>query len=467
MIKRNQKLINILNMLSDCMLIFFSYYLALFFRFVVLDGKISLILWEYPYSLAMAIYSLFIVFIYRVCRMYGSYRFKAMGEENLTILSINGLGIIILMALMYILRLTDFSRGVFVLYWIISSLAIVAKRFVIRYVLYHYRRLGYNQKHVILVGNGHLALQYVNDLNNNTHVGVKVDGYVGSDKNDGLGKYLGTYEELENILAKTDIDELVVALESHEINFIKHVIDCADKEGVRLSLIPFFNDYFPSHVRIERLGKSKLIDMRATPLDNILGATLKRIMDIVGSGLGLLVLSPFMIAVAIGVKLSSPGPVFFKQDRIGLNKKPFKMLKFRSMRVNDRETTGWSTNKDPRKTLFGSIIRKFSIDELPQLINVLKGDMSLVGPRPEVPHYVRQFKENVPLYLVRQQVRPGMTGWAQVNGLRGDTSIEERVKHDIWYIENWSLWLDIKILFMTVLGGWINSEEISVGRKDK
>ena len=132
------------------------------------------------------------------------------------------------------------------------------------------------------------------------------------------------------------------------------------------------------------------------------------------------------------------------------------MLKFRSMQVNDNETTGWSTDKDPRKTRFGSIIRKFSIDEIPQLINVLKGDMSLVGPRPEVPYYVRQFKEDVPLYLVRQQVRPGMTGWAQINGLRGDTSIEERVKYDIWYIENWSLWLDIKILFLTFFKGFVN-----------
>ena len=293
-----------------------------------------------------------------------------------------------------------------------------------------------------------------------------MDGYVSKVEKDGLGKCLGSYEELESILQENDIDELVVALEPHEIHFMKYVIGCADKEGVRLSLIPFFNDYFPSNVRIEKLGKSKLIDMRATPLDNILGATLKRVMDIVGSAAGLIILSPLLIVIAMGVKLSSPGPVLFKQDRIGLHKKPFKMLKFRSMRVNDSETTGWSTNKDPRKTLFGSIIRKFSLDELRQLVNVFKGDMSLVGPRPEVPHYVRQFKEDVPLYLVRQQVRPGMTGWAQINGLRGDTSIEERVKYDIWYIENWSLWLDIKILWKTVFGGWMNSEEIAVNRKE-
>ncbi len=448
-------------MLSDYILLFFSYYLALFFRFIVLDGKISLILWKFPYSLAMAVYSAVVVFVYRVCHMYGSYRFKAMGEENVSILSINGVGVITLMATMYILRMSDFSRGVLVLYWILSSLTIIVKRIVVRYILHHYRKLGYNQKHVIIVGNGHHAFQYIEDLKRNPQYGIIVDGYVSKVEKEALGDCLGSYEELEQILQEHEIDELIVALEPHEIHFMKDVINCADKEGVRLSLIPFFNDYFPNNVRIEKLGKSKLIDMRATPLDDILGATLKRLMDVIGSGLGLIILSPLMLVLAIGVKLSSPGPVLFKQDRIGLNKKPFKMLKFRSMRQNDTETTGWSTDKDSRKTFFGSIIRKFSLDELPQLYNVWKGDMSLVGPRPEVPHYVRQFKEDVPLYLLRQQVRPGMTGWAQIHGLRGDTSIEERVKYDMWYIENWSLWLDIKILVKTVFGGLVNNEKIN------
>ena len=171
--------------------------------------------------------------------------------------------------------------------------------------------------------------------------------------------------------------------------------------------------------------------------------------------------SPVMLAVAIGVKLSSPGPVLFRQERIGLNKKPFMMYKFRSMRVNTEENTAWSTNADPRKTRFGSLIRKFSLDELPQFFNVLKGDMSLVGPRPEIPFHVEHFKEEIPRYLVRQQVRPGCTGWAQVNGLRGDTDIAERIRYDIWYIENWTVALDLKIIFRTVFGGkMINDEKL-------
>ena len=184
-------------------------------------------------------------------------------------------------------------------------------------------------------------------------------------------------------------------------------------------------------------------------------------MDIIGSLILIVCTSPLMLFAAVGVKLSSPGPILFRQERVGLNKKPFYMYKFRSMRVNDRQTTGWSTNSDPRKTKFGSFIRKFSIDELPQFFNVLKGDMSLVGPRPEVPYHVEHFKEEIPRYLVRQQVRPGCTGWAQIHGLRGDTDIAERIRYDIWYIENWTVALDIKIIFRTVFGGkMVNDEKL-------
>ena len=184
-------------------------------------------------------------------------------------------------------------------------------------------------------------------------------------------------------------------------------------------------------------------------------------MDVGGSLVLIVLTSLIMLWVAIGVMLSSPGPIIFKQERVGLNKRPFMMYKFRSMRVNAAEDSAWSTNSDPRKTRFGSIIRKFSLDELPQFFNVLKGDMSLVGPRPEIPFHVEHFKEEIPRYLVRQQVRPGLTGWAQINGLRGDTDIAERIRYDIWYIENWTVALDIKILFRTVFGGkMVNDEKI-------
>jgi len=314
---------------------------------------------------------------------------------------------------------------------------------------------------VIVVGDGHLAQQYVEDIRMNPHLGITVDGYVSAAEKPGLGKHIGCYEDMEWILQNRELDELVVALEPSEVHFMPQILAAADKEGVPLSLIPFFNDYIPSQPTIEALGNTRLIDMRATPMDHLGWAVVKRAMDIVGA-LVLIVLSgPVMLAVAIGVRISSPGPVIFRQERVGKNKKPFEMLKFRSMRITGTEDTGWSTHDDPRKTKFGSMIRKYSLDELPQFFNVLKGDMSLIGPRPEVVYHVNHFKEEIPRYLVRQQVRPGITGWAQVNGLRGDTSIEERVKYDIWYIENWSIWLDVKILLMTVFGGMVNPEKIS------
>jgi exopolysaccharide biosynthesis polyprenyl glycosylphosphotransferase len=237
------------------------------------------------------------------------------------------------------------------------------------------------------------------------------------------------------------------------------VIQACEKTGCKLSLIPFYADYMPSHPQIDSLNGLPLINLRRIPLDNLGNAFLKRAMDVVGSLLLIVVTSPLMLFAAVGVKLSSPGPIIFKQKRVGLNKKEFYMYKFRSMKVNAASDTAWSTNSDDRKTRFGSFIRKCSIDELPQFFNVLKGDMSLVGPRPELPHYVEQFKEEIPLYMVKHQVRPGITGWAQVCGLRGDTSIEDRIRHDVYYIENWTLLFDIKILFLTLFKS-VNREKL-------
>lgn len=313
------------------------------------------------------------------------------------------------------------------------------------------------QEHYILVGNGRQAKQYLQDIANAPYSGIVIDGYVSKVEKPELGKCLGSYEELESIVDSLNPDGLVVALEPHETQFMKYVMDTAGKEGIYLQMIPFFNDYYPAHPTFELVGKTKLINLRATPLERAGNALAKRLMDIVGSLVLIIVCSPVMLAVAIGVKLSGSGSVIFCQERVGKNKKPFVMHKFRSMRDNT-DHDAWTVRNDARRTGFGRFIRKYSLDELPQLFDVLVGNMSLVGPRPELPRYVRQFKEDVPLYLVRQQVRPGMTGWAQVHGLRGDTSIEKRVEYDIWYIENWSLGLDIRILLKTAFGGMINNE---------
>lgn len=484
MIKQNQRVINFLNIVSDAGLIFCSFYLALYVRLELLHGHTSLNLLSLRYFFAVAGYSLLVVLVYAALRMYGSYRFKEAGSEILTILLVNGVTVLAFMAFLYLTRIMEFPRLAVFLFWLISSAAVIGKRTVVRGLLRHYRKLGYNQKHVLLVGGGPLAGQYLADIAAEPHFGVTVDGYLKTEACEAAPSpaaaspaaneadpfleafacpCLGSYRQLGHLLEQHPFDEVIVALEPHETAQIKPIIAAVEKQGVRISLIPFYSSYIPSHPVINAVGRSKLIDLRSTPLDNLGWALCKRGMDIVGSLILIILTSPVMLFTAIGVKLSSPGPILFKQERIGKNRKPFQMLKFRSMRITGTEATGWSTDADPRKTRFGSFIRKFSIDELPQFFNVLKGDMSLVGPRPEIPYHVQHFKEEIPLYLVRQQVRPGITGWAQVNGLRGDTSIEERVRHDIWYIENWSLWLDIRILLKTAFGGMVNSEEVVSG----
>ena len=266
-------------------------------------------------------------------------------------------------------------------------------------------------------------------------------------------------ETLESLLREKQVDH-VILVEDQDRELFNRAVFLCEKYGCKISAVPFYHDVLSANASIETLGDMKLLNFRVTPLDSLYNAMIKRTFDILFSSVLLVITSPIMLFAAIGTRLSSPGPILFRQERVGRNKKNFTMLKFRSMQVTGTEDTGWSKNEDPRKTKFGSFIRKCSIDELPQLINVLKGDMSLVGPRPEIPFHVDHFMEEIPMYLVRLQVRPGITGWAQVNGLRGDTDISERVKYDIWYIENWSLSLDLKIVFKTVFGGMINSEKL-------
>ena len=234
--------------------------------------------------------------------------------------------------------------------------------------------------------------------------------------------------------------------------------ECEDT-GVKLALLPIGYEYMSRHPYVEELCGLPLVNVRRVPLDNAGADIVKRLFDILASLVLIVLTSPVMLVAAIGTRLSSPGPVLFRQERIGKDKKPFYMLKFRSMRVNAQSDTAWTRDHDPRRTAWGAFMRRYSIDELPQLFNVLAGDMSLVGPRPEIPRYVDHFKYSIPLYMVRHQVRPGITGWAQVNGLRGDTSIRARVDYDLYYIENWSMLFDIKILLMTPFKGVVNHQE--------
>ena len=457
MIKENQRLLNQLNVLSDGALVLLSILPAYWIRFCLFDGTPSFPLRSYLWLGAIAM----VLFLatYAIAGLYASYRAVRFHREAQTLFLATILDMLILITALFVFRLNEMSRWLLVFYCGIVYCVLVCKRAALRLTLRHYRRLGYNQKHVLVVGDGEMAAAYVRRVREDRDLGFLVDGYVASRTRLPNVRRLGGYDQLEEILTERNPDEVIVAMAPEEYALTGKVINICEKTGTKISLVPFYAKYMPSNPQVDNINGLPMINLRRIPLDNMANAFIKRAMDVVGALVLIVLTSPLMLIAAVGVKLSSPGPVLFKQERVGRNKKPFYMYKFRSMRVNASEKTGWSRNEDPRKTPFGSLIRKFSIDELPQFFNVLKGDMSLVGPRPEVPFYVEQFKEEIPRYMVKHQVRPGITGWAQVNGYRGDTSIKKRIEYDIYYIENWNVFFDLKILLMTLTRS-MNSEKI-------
>ena len=459
MLRRNQEGLKIANILSDLLLIAIACLFAWRIRYDVLDGIVSVEASGSSMALMIAAFSAVSVFLLYVANIYAPQRLRKAGGNTVRIFACNALSSLLLQSGLFLFKIVDMSRMAILLNWLIASALVSGKHILLHMALHEMRKRGYNLRHFVIIGNGRQAHEYLDNVRENAYTGVVVDGYVSAVEKPELGKCLGSYEDLEAILTAGNYDGLIVALEPHEIRFLKTIMDVADKVGIQIDLIPFYNDYYPTYPVFERIGTSKLIDLRATPLNNAGNAMLKRGFDILFSLVVLIALSPLLAIVAIGVKASSPGPIIFRQERIGRNKKPFTMYKFRSMRASQTEDTAWSTQTDSRRTAFGSLIRKLSIDELPQFWNVLKGDMSVIGPRPEIPFHVDHFKEEIPRYLVRQGVRPGITGWAQVNGFRGDTDVAERVRMDIWYIENWSLGLDFRIIGKTIFGGMINREK--------
>ena len=395
------------------------------------------------------------IILFAIFGLYKPIRTRRFYREGEMIFIADTVGILITVCWLYLTRNIYFSRLMLGYFYVFTILFVGLERYLIRKALTKLRAKGYNQKHIMIVGAGALGQQYARKAAENRELGYQITGYVDDyypkEDKDGI-PILGTTRELDQILETHRVDEVVIALPNTSQKRINDVIDICEFQGIKTQVIP---DYFAliqgSKPSFDELDGIPLINTRYIPLDDPWKNVLKRSFDIVFSTLVLVILSPLLLVTAIGVKITSPGPVIYKQTRIGLNRKEFEIYKFRSMRndVPDVGNKGWTTEDDPRKTKFGTFIRKTSIDELPQFWNVLKGDMSVVGPRPERPYWVNQFKEEVPHYMIKHHVRPGLTGLAQVEGWRGDTSINERIKADIRYIENWTPWLDIKIMFKT------------------
>ena len=269
---------------------------------------------------------------------------------------------------------------------------------------------------------------------------------------------LGQISALEHIIEKKYLDMVIICVSGNDLEELGQILHICEKAGIKTQIVPYYYQYIPATPYMDDLDGLPVIDIRHVPLDNMFKSILKRSFDICFALSAIIVTSPILLLSAILTKATSPGPIIFKQERVGLNRKNFSMYKFRSMRVqtDEEEQDKWTTKNDPRKTRWGTFMRKTSLDELPQFFNVLKGDMSIVGPRPERPYFVEQFKESIPRYMIKHQVRPGITGWAQVNGYRGDTSIKGRIKYDLYYIENWTFSFDLKIILLTIFKGFVN-----------
>ena len=468
MIRENQQVLNYIHVFSDGVTVFLSFPIGFFLRFYVLHGIITVPLTRY--LTVAALYTAAQLFTYAAFGLYQSFRRKRLRTELLRLWEATLLDTVALQSLLFLSWGVHYSRLALGFAFLIMTVALSIKRYALRKILRQYRQRGYNQKHVLIVGSGKLAQKYLREIQNDRELGYLALGYIAEAPSPGMGTLsrLGGFAAMPDILEEYRPDEVVAAMEPEDFRQTQEVIAACESAGVRLSIIPFYAEYIPSNPQFDDLNGIPMLNIRHIPLDNWANAFCKRAMDVVGSSIALILLSPIMLLCAVGVKLSSPGPVIFRQERVGRDKKPFYMYKFRSMRVNDSQDTAWSRKTDSRKTPFGSFMRKCSLDELPQLWNVLKGDMSLVGPRPELPHYVERFRNEVPLYMVKHQVRPGITGWAQVNGFRGDTSIRERIEHDVYYIEHWSIALDVQILLTTVFGGkFLNDEQMTAPETEK
>ena len=464
MIKDNQKVFNRLMVIIDAAITAASFMLAYFFKFYILnDGPGPGVLPVTDYLLLLVFIVPMYMLIYYLCSVYAPKRTVRRRFEIYGILKANTIGIIALIIILFmILRMFYVSRSVMAFFYVFNVFFTSCFRYYLRKILRTFRKKGYNLKHILIVGYSRAAEEYIDRLTDNPQWGYVACGILDNHVPAGTVykgvKVLGTLGNLEIILPENKMDEIAIALSLKDYDYLEHIVGICEKSGVHTKFIPDYNSLIPSRPYTEDLQGLPVINIRYVPLTNTGNMMVKRAMDIVGSVLGIILTSPIMILSAILVKLSSPGPIIFKQERVGLHNKPFYMYKFRSMELQSpkEEKKAWTVKNDPRVTGVGKILRRTSLDELPQLFNILKGDMSLVGPRPERPLFVEKFKEEIPRYMVKHQVRPGLTGWAQVNGLRGDTSIRKRIEYDIYYIENWTLGFDIKIILMTFFTGFIN-----------
>lgn len=422
---------------------FFSWYLRFKSGFFVQDAGV---LPAKTYFSALFLIIPGYLLLYSIFQLYMPRRVKSYRKELMDIIRANGIGFMIFILVLYFIKQEHFSRQMLCIFFFINISLEFASRYLIRTILWKMRKQGLNQKHILMIGESQMAEQYMDRLRENPKWGYQVFAHLKDE------------EKLERILEGNELDEVVIALRAEDYGKLERIVDVCEKAGVHTKMIPDFGNVISTRPYIEDVQGIPVIHVRRVPLNIMRNRAAKRAVDLIGATVAIILFSPVMLLTVLVVALTEEGSVIYRQERVGLHNQVFYMYKFRSMIMQDeeKEKAEWSTRNDPRITPVGKLIRRTSIDELPQLFNVLKGEMSLVGPRPERPQFVQKFRDEIPRYMVKHQVRPGMTGWAQINGYRGNTSIEKRIEYDLYYIDNWTMVFDMKILILTIFKGFFD-----------
>jgi Undecaprenyl-phosphate glucose phosphotransferase len=398
----------------------------------------------------------------RKLRLYHSRRTDYYLKEYFDIATSLTFTLFVLIAVIYLFKRFDFSRLAFIYFWAVSFLGLNGLRFFIRRILRRLRKSGYNRRFGLIVGAGELGQQVLENIELYPELGIQIIGFLTNHK-DEVGEkiqdvpIIGVYEEIDKILDKQKVDISFIALPVREYSCFEDLIKKVHGHLSEIKVVPGSYEFMGLRGGMDALGHLPIVSLQSSPLYGW-DSVFKRLFDLVLGGFILIAALPVMSVIGLLIKLTSEGPIFYRQERIGMDGRPFRMLKFRTMRMDAEKETGpvWAEKDDPRRTKVGALLRKASLDELPQLFNVLRGEMSLVGPRPERPDFVEGFRDQISMYMLRHRVKAGMTGWAQVNGWRGNTSLEKRVECDLYYIQNWSIGFDFRILFMTFWKGFFN-----------
>ena len=465
MLKKQAQIIITILFLLDLIIIGTCWNLAYFVRFFWFNQSYTLFGFLLPYVDAIPDFSEYlkatpvIVLFAAVCfvyaKMYNPKRISRYKAEFRSILKANVFLFVILTGITFYYREFSYSRVQSAYFFLFNVFSLTVFRSIVRRILSYMRRKGKNQRRILIIGNRVTALKFIEKVQDNREIGFTVVGYVGEAKNDQLkDAYLGTYEEIPAIIEKQEIDQVYVALDSNQQSDLQRINHLLAEQLVDLNIVPDIYHTLNINPEILDLDGMPIIALRQSSVEGW-NRVLKRTFDLVFATVAVILLTPFWIIIPTLIKIFSPGPIFYSQERMGLDGRSFNMIKFRSMRVDAEEETGavWAKKDDDRRTRLGAFLRETSLDEIPQFFNVLAGSMSMVGPRPERPVFIKEFKSNIPNYMLRHKMKAGITGWAQVNGWRGNTSLGKRIECDIYYLTHWSIWFDLKIIIMTFFTG--------------